>query len=191
MSIRLRHVIAASCSLLWCAGSQALGAQRPALAPTELGQIADAVFGALAPPDSSLSRVPIRDRGLIFDAERTIAAFEQTGSPHASFGDLHMRTPARVGTRAVLGDCSQVVANSCSSLGWNVYTWLEPVSRTDGEVVVRATFLWADRGRVPFQEGVAPTGRAGLVGFTSEAHLVRTSGGAWRFSRMGSTAVFE
>jgi hypothetical protein len=189
MSIRFGHFIAASFGILLCASPQALGAQRPALAPTELGQIADAVFSALVPPDSSLSRVPIRDRKLVFDAERTIAAFEQAGSGHASFTDLNMRTPTKPGTRALLTDCSQHSVSLCSGLGWNVYTWLQPVSITDSEAVVRANFLWADRGSVQFQEGVAPTGRARLVGFSSEAHLIRAAGGGWRFSHVGSMAV--
>ena len=190
-ALPLRRFIAAGCGILLCAGPQALGAQRRAISPRELGQIADAVFSALVPPDSSLSRVPIRERKLVFDAERTIAAFERAGSPHASYADLHMRTPAKPGTRAVIGDCSQLASRPCSALGWSVYTWLQPVSITDSEAVLRAHFLWADRGREQFQEGVAPTGRALLVGFTSEAHLIRTAGGGWRFSRVGSTIVGE
>lgn len=191
MSIRFGHFIAASCGILWCAWPQALGAQRPPITQAELGQIADAVFSALVPPDSSLSRVPVRDRKLVFDAERTIAAFEQAGSSHATFADLHMRTPAKAGARGLLADCSQLAASLCSGLGWNVYTWLQPISITDSEAVVRAHFLWADRRGVQYQEGVAPTGRARLVGFTSEAHLIRTPKAGWRFSRVGSTAVGE
>ena len=191
MSMRFGRVVAASFGLLWCAWPHTMVAQRPAITPTELGQIADAVFSALVPPDSSLSRVPIRDRKLVFDEERTIASFEQAGSPHASFVDLHMRTAVKSGTRALLDDCSQLMAKPCSGLGWNAYAWLQPVSITDSDAVVRAHFLWADRGSAQFQEGVAPTGRALLVGFTSEARLIRTAGGEWRFSRVRSTVVGE
>ena len=189
MSIRFTRSIVASCAILSCAWVQPLAAQRSSITATELGQIADAVFGALVPPDSSLSRVPMRDRRLVFDRERTIASFEQAGAPHASFADLQLRTLTTTGTRAVLDDCSQLVAKSCSGLGWNVYTWLQPISIADSVAVVRAHFLWADRGGLQFHEGVTPTGPARLVGFTTEAHLVREAGGVWRFSHLGITNV--
>lgn len=191
MSIPFGRLVVVSCSIFWCTWPTALGAQRPALTPVSLGQVADVIFSALAPPDSSLSRVPIRERKIAFDYERTIAALEQGGGAHASVSELTLRTPVTAGTRALLDDCSQAAPKACSKLGWMVYTWLEPRSITDSEVVVQAHFSWADRGRVPFLEGVAPTGPASLVGFTSEVHLVRSSAGEWRISRLGTTLVSD
>lgn len=42
-----------------------------------------------------------------------------------------------------------------------------------------AHVTWAHRGGTPFLEGVASTGRARAVGFSSEVILVRGQDGRW------------
>ena len=169
----------------------ALPAQQPHLSPSALGQIADEVLNQLVPQSGSLSRVPIAQRQIVFDFQRTMAAFARVGTPAASFRDLHMRRPVELGTRDLLDDCSQGRApkHPCARLGWRVYAVIVPVSMTSSELVVRATFMWPDRGAARLQHGVTPTGRATLVGFSSEVYLVRTPTGEWKFSKLGTTAV--
>jgi hypothetical protein len=185
------HTIAtalAGLSLVW---PRPAAAQRSNLAPAALGQIVDVVLGALAAPDSSLSRVSVAKRKIYFDYERTIAAFERAGVWHASPSELHLRALVTPGTRALLDDCSQLRPEPCRRLGWSIYSWLEPLTVTDSVVVVRAHFTWPDRGSAPVREGVAPNGRAFLVGFSSEVYLVRDPDGVWRFSRVRKTIVSD
>lgn len=187
MNIQLRRSIAIVLALV-CAGlARPLPAQQPTLTPEVLGQITDAVFAALIAPDSSLSRIPVAKRRVVFDYDRTAASFERVGTPPAVFSKLRLRTPVARGTKELLADCAQGVLKPCSKLAWRVYSWLAPVSVTDSEVVVRAHFMWADRGRAKFQDGVAPKGRGRLVGFASEVFLVRGQDGIWRFSKLGRT----
>lgn len=168
----------------------ALPAQQPSLTPTALGQITDQVLQALSPQDGMLSRVPVGKRKIVFDFQRTLAAFTNIGMPTASFSELHMETPVELGTDELLGDCSQHdLLKPCARLGWRVYTWIEPVSLTNSQIVVQASFMWADRGSTPLQEGVMPEGHAGLVGFSSKVYLVRTRTGGWKFLKVGVTDV--
>lgn len=169
----------------------ALAAQQPRLSPTALGQITDQVLQALTPQEQMLSGVPVGKRKIVFDFQRTMAAFANVAMPTANFSELHMETPVELGTRELLGDCSQhSPLKSCARLGWRVYTWTKPVSVTNSEIVVRASFLWADRSGLPFQEGVTPEGYGVLIGFDSEVHLVRTQTGGWKFSEVGDTHAY-
>lgn len=52
-----------------------------------------------------------------------------------------------------------------------------------------AHVTWAHRGGTPFLEGVASTGRARAVGFSSEVILVRGQDGRWKFVKTTRTAV--
>jgi hypothetical protein len=170
------------------ASAHPVAAQTPRLTAAELGQIVDAVFDTLARPTTTFSRVPLAQRTLVFDAGRTLAAFQRVGVSGV-FADLHLRTPIKQGTQALLDDCRQAGRLPCDRLGWSVYAWFDPVTVTDSLAVVRATFLWPDRGNTPFVANVSPTGGGYLAGFTSEVFLVRARDGSWKFSRVGSTAV--
>jgi hypothetical protein len=164
-------------------------AQQPHLSPVEIGQIADAVFNSLIPPDSQLSGVPVAERRIVFDFQQTMAAFAEVGTPAASFADLHMRTPVQLGTEALLDDCSPHVELKCAGLGWRVYASIEPVSVTSSQIIVRAGFSWADRSGSASQLAVAPEGVAYLVGFATEMYLVRTQKGEWKYLKQGFSAV--
>lgn len=178
-------------ALFLAAPAPAAPAQQPQLSPATLGQIADEVLHALIPPDELLSRVPVAKRGIVFDFERTMAAFMKVGTPAASFPDLHMRTPVELGTAELLGDCTQFGLRDepCARLGWRVYTRMAPVSVTDSVIVVRASVAWPSRLGPPFQPGIEPEGRAFLASYTTEVHLVRTPAGKWKFRKRGTTAV--
>jgi hypothetical protein len=192
MIIKRRHIgLGWALVLILAALAPAASAQQRQLLPGALGQIADEVLNALIPPDQLLSRVPVAKRKIIFDFERTMAAFMKVGTPAASFPDLHMQTPVELGTADLLDDCTQfgLREHPCARLGWRVYTWIAPVSVTDSVIVVRASVAWPERGGLSFQPDLAPEGRATLVGFTTEVHLVRTPTGKWKFSKQGAAAV--
>lgn len=156
-----------------------------------MGQIVDAVMGELLPQESSVSRVPVSKRTVVFDHEKTMARFKQLGHASAAFADLELRTPVVVGTDAVLNDCSELEMRACAGLGWRVYAWIEPLSVSDSEALVRGHFRWADRGTAVYQESVTPEGRALLVGMSADVYLARAKGGAWTFSRRGTMYAGE
>jgi hypothetical protein len=159
------------------------------LTASAIGQITDAVFSAVLPQDSSASRVSVAKRKIRFDFDRTLSLFERARVLRGAPTELHLKTPATAGSRALLKDCSQAVPQPCAGLGWSIYSWLEPLSITDSEVVVRAHFSWPDRGSERFLEGSVPSGRAYLVGFSTEVYLTPEPGGGWRVSRRGTTNV--
>jgi hypothetical protein len=160
------------------------------LTEREVGQVVDEVLQKIIPPDSSLSRVPVRDRGVYFDHGRTLAAFGFRDSAAAA-SRLALRSPVMPGTRSLLEGCRQVVATPCQHLGWGAYAWVDFVSMSDSELVVRLEVHWADRGGVALQPGVAANGSAFLVGFGMEVHLARAADGSWRFARIGPTRVSD
>jgi hypothetical protein len=187
MSIPFPKTLVSGIGVLALFTSAPLAAQSP-LSVAAIGQIADAVLSTLVPPDSSLSRVSVSKRTIAFDYDRTLSLFERAGTPHTST-NLHLQTPVIPASRALLDDCSQALPKPCASLGWRVYSWLEPISISDDEVIVRAHFQWPDRGSAQFSEGSAPNGHAYLVGFDTDVHLTPVSGGNWRVSGLGKTYV--
>ena len=168
------------------AGVPSAMAQQTRLSPAAIGQITDAVMGEILPLDSRVSRVLVSKRTVVFDHDRTMAAFEKLGHPGVPFSELELRTPVIVGTKAVLDDCSQTERRACMGLGWRVYAWIEALSVSDTAARVRGHFLWADRGNAVYEEGIAPTGGAFLVGMSAEVYLTRGKDGAWKFSRRGT-----
>lgn len=138
----------------------------------------------------SLSRIPAGKRGIVFDADRTLSSFERAGVPRsARMRDLAVSVAVKPASRSALFDCSQSVARQCGGLGWGVYSAIEFVGLRGDSLDVKAVFLWSDRGRAPFVEGVAPTGRGFLVGFTTPVVLVRDPVGKWLLVREGPSAV--
>jgi hypothetical protein len=192
MNISVRRAL--QCALLAsgaCILADPLGAQQTRLTPAAVGQIVDEVLNVLGRPDSSLSRVPIGKRKIYFDHARTLTAFKAARGLPTTPADLRLRTSVNSGTQSLLDDCSQFRARPCQHLGWGVYAWVEPVSVTTTEAVVRAIFLWPDRGPDAFEERIAPTGPASLVGYNAEIHLARAPGGRWKFVRLGPFLVGE
>lgn len=57
--------------------------------------------------------------------------------------------------------------------------WIEPVSITDSDAVVRANVSWVDRRSTPFIPSNSANGTGFLTGFSTKLHLVRTAGGTW------------
>jgi hypothetical protein len=186
------HIRRAAVAAMTCAAfAPPIVAQRSSLTAADLGQIVAVVFDSLTSPEQAFSRVPVAKRKIFFDHERTVSLFERFGVPHTEFAQLHFRTPVQVGTRALLDDCQQAAPKPCAKLGWSVYSFIEPISASDSQVVVQAYFLWPDRGMAEFREGVPPVGRAFLVGFDREVYFVRGKDQALRFSKFGITNVGE
>ena len=152
---------------------------------------ADAILDTLAGPSQRFSRVSVANRGILFDYERTIGAFQRKGGPPAAPADLRLRTSVNPGEKSVLDDCSQLAFKLCVGLGWSVYVWLDPVLVADSAITIRAIFVWADRGNTQFSAGVAPQSRALLVGFAREVHLAHGANGVWRVTRLGVALVGE
>lgn len=162
-------------------------AQLPSIKANDLAKIVDGVLRAVVTPDSAASRVPISKRGVYFDHVRTRAAFG-LGTGQADTA-LPLRVNARPGSRALLDDCDQLGLKPCRLLGWGVYVWIQPLAVTSSSARVRAWVEWPDRGRAAYLDGVAPTGRATLVGFGREVYLVRTPEGGWKVDRLGDAIV--
>jgi hypothetical protein len=185
-----RLVQSALVGIAVCAFVQSMAAQQSHLAPTAVDQIVREVLRALVPPGESLSRVSVTKRKIFFDRGRTMAAFGHPVAP-TSFPDLGIQVPATAGSRSLLSDCDQSGTKPCKQLGWSAYVWMEPISITSSQVVVRAYLSWPERGRTPFVEGMAPTGKASLAGFATEVHLAQSANGQWQFVRKGRTIVGE
>lgn len=168
------------------AAAPSAAAQRQSLPPSEIAQIADEALRVVLPPESSLSGVPVASRQLAFDFERTLTAFG--ASPGADTA-LRLARPVTPASRSVLSDCSQMDKKPCASLGWRAYVWIEPVSVTDSNAVVRANVNWADRRSTPFIPSSPAAGTGFLTGFSTKLHLVRTAGGRWRCDKELGSAV--
>ena len=181
---------------LWmyaCVGATAytlvhsLAAQQVRIPSVAVGQIVSEVLRAVVPPTDSLSRVSIAKRGVFFDQAQTMAAFGYPGS--ASPADLGVRLPVTFGTKKLLSDCDEWGAKPCKQLGWSAYVWIEPISITNSQAVVRAYVAWPERGATPFVKGVAPMGEASLAMFATEVYLVRSANGEWKFAKKGKMIV--
>lgn len=184
MSNTVRRVMSAALPLVLtlCACTHA-AAQPNRLTPREVGQIVNAVLNAVVPDTGSLSRVPVTQRKLFFDFDRTLAAFGY-GNNEIGRESLELKRSVIPGAESMLADCEQVARKSCQGLGWGVYIFVRPVNVTSSDALVRARVMWADRGSslVP---GVAPSGPANLVGFSLEVFLSRGPDGTWKFVRTG------
>jgi len=185
--IRQLHATLGVSLALGLAVPAAAAGQQARVSAAALGHIADDVLNAVLPQERMLSRVPVSSRKIVFDLERTLAAFEKAGALAPGSRELHLRRSVQPGSARLLHDCDQAARKPCAGLGWRVYTFLQPASVTQSELAVQANVMWPDRGGEPFVQGVAPTGRTSLVGFSVKVHFVRDKAGAWKFSRVDST----
>lgn len=166
------------------------GAQSDSLTARKIGQVVDEVIGAVIPPDSSLSRVSVRERGLYFDYARTLAAFghRDVAVPASA---LALKSAVMPGDRSLLDDCNQGGTMPCQRLGNSAYVFVMPESRSDSAMLVWLVVEWPDRGGATFTRGVWPASRAFLTGFSMEVFLTRAADGSWRFSRVGRARVSD
>lgn len=191
MTTKLRHICLAMVFAIGaCAFTNRLAAQTP-LEPGAVSLLVDAVLDKLLPEGQRLSRVPIAQRGIFFDHERTLAAFGQPVVPPLPLSGLHRRANVKSGSSTLLDDCDQAMRKPCGQLGWAAYVWIGPTSVSVSEARVRAHIYWPERGSTPFEEGVVPIGRAGLVGFVADLYFARLPDGSWKFVREGPTLVME
>lgn len=174
-----------------CDFTRPVATQPPRADLVAINEIVDVVLGELIPAGKRVSRVPVAQRMVFFDHERTMAAFGHPNAPPLTLSGLRRHTPVQPGSKTLVDDCVQGGSRPCDQLGWGVYVWVEPRSRTSSEALVRAYLLWPDRGGVAFQHGVAPTGRATLVGFIAQLFLTRSPDGSWKVGRRDPTMVFE
>jgi hypothetical protein len=155
-----------------------LEAQQFRVTPREIGQIADAAMQGVIPPDKSLTRFTVAERGIRFDFERTMTAFGSRDSVRMA-SSLGLRSSVKAGSRALLTDCDQFGTKPCSLLGREAYVFLEPISISDTEAVVSLTVAWAQTA----------SERTFLTSFTTQVHLSRSGSGEWKFVRAGLTVV--
>lgn len=179
------------CVIAACAFAYPLRAQPAPLDRAAISALVDVVLDEVLPEGQRLSRVPIAQRGVYFDHERTMAAFGHPGGQPLPLSGLRLRTTVKPGSGTLLDDCDQAMRKPCSQLGWAVYVWVAPISVTAPEARVHAHIVWPGRGGTPFEEGVAPVGRAGLVWFVADLYFARRANGGWKFVRQGPTIVGE
>lgn len=147
----------------------------------------DAVLSELLPPESSLSRLTVAERGLFLDVARTMEAVHVIGGDRVSIADLGLHTEARTGSRSLLDDCDQVGSKPCRKLGSGAYVFIAPIRVTTARARVRANISWVDGGSAEPEAPAPLARRAFLTGFSAEVDLVRAPGGRWRFQRLGKT----
>lgn len=152
------------------------------LPPKEVGQIINVALQAVLSPETELSRIPVAERGVYFDFERTMEAFG-LGGRSLEFPSLGLTRAVTVVSGQLIADCDQGGSGPCSGMGRVVYVQLRPISLTRTEGVVSLNVYWAVRG----------SRRTYLTGFATQVHLARTftrtRTGSWRFVRTGQTAV--
>ena len=144
---RLRHARSHALMILGvCVLAQPLPAQQRRLAPSEVGQIVDAVLSELLPPESLLSRLTVAQRGLFLDVAGTMEAFHVSGGDRVTIADLGLSTAPKAGSRSLLDDCDQVGRKPCTRLGSSAYVFIAPICVTTSQARVRASVSWPDRG---------------------------------------------
>jgi hypothetical protein len=179
------------CVIAACAFAYPLRAQPAPLDRAAVSLLVDAGLDELLPAGQRLSRVPIAQRGIFFDHERTLAAFGHPGAQPLPLSGLRLRATVKPGSKTLLDDCDQAMRGPCNRLGWAVYVWVAPISVTASEARVHAHIVWPERGGTPFEEGVVPVGRAGLVWFAADLYFARLPDGSWKLVKQGPTAVGE
>lgn len=152
------------------------------LPPREVGQIIDVALQAVLSPETELSRIPVAERGVYFDFERTMEAFG-LGGRSLEFPSIGLTRAVTVVSGQLIADCDQGGSGPCSGMGRVVYVHLRPISLTRTEGVVSLNVYWAVPG----------SRRTYLTGFATQVHLARsfrrTRTGPWRFVRTGRTAA--
>ncbi|HEY2854887.1 MAG TPA: hypothetical protein VGJ18_18655 [Gemmatimonadaceae bacterium] len=166
--------------------ASSLGAQRSRLPATEISQLADEVLRVVAAPQRLLAGVPIANRELAFDSKRTLAAF---GASTATDTAIRLARPVTAATQTVLSDCSQMRPTVCAGLGQRAYVWIEPISLTSSDAVVRANVAWVDRRQNRSASGSAAPAKGFLEGFSTKLRLVRDSNGKWTFVKEEGTVT--
>lgn len=167
-----------------------LSAQSGVASPQSIGRLLELAIDTLMPPDKLVSRVTVSRRRIHVDVERTIRAFGLSGAAVTPLSSLTRRTSIHAADRSVLADCDQKRMKPCQQLGWGIYVWLEPVESTSAGSRVRASFLWADRGPFPFEEGIPAKGVAVLVGFSIDISFTRAASGEFRLAKLGQALVW-
>ena len=168
--------------------AQAATCQSVDLRSRDIGAITNVVISRLIPPDTQLSRVTIRSRGVFIDSKRTLQSFRQSAS-NAAVRDLKLAPSLKDGSDSLLADCNQGGVKPCNRLGWSAYVWVELLSRTDSSTLVRVHVVWPDRSNVPYLAGQPPSGNASLVGFSADMELVRSTEGSWSIVKEGPYRV--
>lgn len=169
-----------------CALASPSGAQKPRLAPAEIGQIVDGVLGTVLAPTDSLSRVQVSKRSVVLDHARTMAAFGYPGT-RTRPADIGIRSDVATGSESLLSDCNSWGEKPCHNLGWRGYVWIEPLSISGSTALVRAYVSWPARPGTTFVKGVAPTGKAYLTSFAADVRLARAANGVWKVVGRGNT----
>lgn len=178
-----------ACALLALAGApHPLAAQAGPLPLAVVGQVVDEVLRAIVSPDSSLTNMTARERGLYLDYERTLAAF---GYPDdaAARAALGLKSLVTAGTGALLEDCNQLGTKPCDRLGISAYVSADLRSRSDSELVVALEVAWPSRGDRTYVRGITTGGHVYLSWFAMDVHLRHASDGSWRFARIGKGIV--
>lgn len=167
-----------------CTFINPVGAQHERLRPAAIGQIVDAALRQVIAPTDSLSRVSVAKRKVFFDHERTIGAFGYFGGS-TPLSALGLRSAVTKGSRTLLNDCDQWGEKPCKELGWRVYAWVEPVSVTESQAVVRVHASWLELDPKTFKEGTSPRVPGFLTSMIREVHLARSGNGDWKFVKEG------
>ena len=178
LAVRKATLLASAFAVL----AQPLRAQQPRLSAKELSQVVSEVLRVVVPPTDSASRVSIADRKVVFDYARTMKAFQVDSLLRAT---LAVKDAPREGSWDLLSDCNKWGEKPCAKLGWNVYVFVEPRSIAATTVRVRANVLWAARPDEAFVAGKAPDSNGGLLGFSVEIFLTKSSNGEWVYSKTG------
>ena len=153
-------------------------AQTPRRSPKEIGQIIDAALQAVIPPGQRLTSHTVAERGIRFDYDRTMAAFGYADDAGAR-ASLGLKRALTAGSDSLLMDCDQRGSKACSRLGRSVYVYVEPISISSSEALVRVHTTWA----------TTPSKRTYMSGSWTEVILSRSGSGPWTFVRTGRGVI--
>lgn len=146
--------------------------------PKEIGQIIDAALQAVIPPGKRLTSHAVAERGILFDYDRTMAAFGYADDATAR-ASLGLTRAVTAGSDSLLVDCEQSGAKACSRLGRSAYVYLQPVSVSTSEAVVWVHVEWA----------TTLSNRTFKSLSSTEVFLSRSGSGRWTFVRTGRGVI--
>lgn len=158
-----------------CGGGTLAAQGAVRLTQKEVGQIIDATLAGALPPSTEFSRVPVTERGVRLDVQRSMESFGVTADVSV-VRSLRTRREISVGSRELISDCSQGGGKPCARIGSQAYVTVQAESIKAREVSVTLTFSWAVGGGASNRF---------LTGGATQVFLERTGSGEWKYVRTG------
>ena len=144
------------------------------------------------PQHYMLGGVSVADRGLLFDAQRTLASF---GTLDTTVGRQRLSILDRAGVENrsrsdALSDCDQARTLTCAGLGPRAFSWLEAAELSERRAVVRLYVFWSERASVIVEEQVQTSSLGRRTGFMIVSEWQQSSSADWTFVKTLASLAF-